>query len=52
VRTLLSQYKKQGDYIISWGGKNDNGVSVASGIYYYSLKIGEQFENKKMIRIK
>jgi len=44
VRTLLNERKDVGIYQIVWDGKNDKGVSVASGIYTIEVKHG----NKKV----
>ncbi|MCH7755676.1 hypothetical protein IH970_11220, partial [candidate division KSB1 bacterium] len=41
VRTLVNENKKVGKYSVAWDGKNDFGKRVASGNYYYQLKVGE-----------
>ena len=39
VRTLINQHQSAGTFEISWNGRNDNNVRVASGIYIYRLEI-------------
>lgn len=39
VRTLTQGYKTAGHYILKWGGKNENGLSVPSGVYFSRLVI-------------
>jgi M6 family metalloprotease-like protein len=37
---------------INWNGKSNNGASVASGIYYYMLNVGDTKLVRKMILLK
>lgn len=37
-----------GDHTITWNGRNQNGVAVASGVYFYELVVGQKVERKKM----
>lgn len=38
---------------ITWDGKDDNGVAVAAGIYFYQLKVGNKFSPvKKMLLLR
>jgi len=41
-----------GDYEIIWDGKNNQGVSIASGIYYYHISTNENQNIKKMVLIR
>lgn len=57
VRNLELGYKPSGVYedkhqAIHWDGKNNEGETVASGIYYYSLTAGDYSETKKMLILK
>ena len=52
VRTLLDERKTAGRYHVIWDGRNDQGSSVASGIYFYRLRIGGNAESKKMTLLK
>jgi hypothetical protein len=44
VRTLTQGYKRAGHYILKWDGKNENGLSVPSGVYFSRLII-KKLEN-------
>jgi hypothetical protein len=44
VRTLTQGYKTAGHYILKWDGKNENGLSVPSGVYFSRLII-KKLEN-------
>lgn len=57
IRRLDLGYKKAGSYISKdksayWDGKDENGVNVASGIYFYSIDTGKFHDVRKMIVIK
>jgi len=53
VRTLKNEYTEAGSYTVTWDGRDRAGVSVASGIYFYRLKAGGNFEEvKKMMMLK
>jgi len=51
IRTLLQGYQSGGD-IVEWDGKNDRGQPVASGIYIYRLRKGNQQQSRKMILLR
>jgi hypothetical protein len=38
VRTLINQYQSAGSFELSWNGRNDNNVRVASGNYIYRME--------------
>jgi hypothetical protein len=52
VRTLVNEQKEMGEYSVLWDGRSDNNVFVASGNYYYQMKIGDFISSKRMILIK
>ena len=39
-------------YQISWNGKDDNGKSCSSGIYYFIMKAGKQTFQRKAVLMK
>ncbi len=39
-------------YNFLWNGVNENGKSVASGIYFYKLETGTKIETKRMLLVK
>ncbi len=54
VRTLNMGTKPAGVYLSRdkaayWDGRDDNGESVASGVYFYTLRAGDYMATKKMI---
>ncbi len=55
VKQLISNSAGQfsaGQHSVVWNGKDDNGKTVSSGIYFYKLKTGDYEKTKKMILIK
>ena len=52
VRTLLDKPMAAGTHTVSWEGTTDSGSRVASGVYFYRLKTGDQILQKKMILMK
>jgi Tol biopolymer transport system component len=50
VRTLISEELEGGKlYRVDWDGRDNSGVSQASGVYVYELRAGDSREAKKMI---
>jgi len=49
IRTLLAEQKPAGVHIIKWDGKDDNGSSVSSGVYFYSLETGDFRQVRRMV---
>ncbi|MCK5075549.1 MAG: T9SS type A sorting domain-containing protein, partial [Calditrichia bacterium] len=52
VRTLVDKNLVAGYHTYSWDGKNNNGSSVASGLYIYRLVSGDKQLTKKMLLLK
>ncbi|MCL4547921.1 MAG: S8 family serine peptidase [Bacteroidetes bacterium] len=52
VRTLFAGQAVSGKNSLLWDGRNDNGQVVASGPYFYVLKIQGNILTKKMILLK
>jgi len=52
VKALFNEVTKIGLNTVTWNGKNEIGLEVSSGVYYYVLKIGENNYSKKMILLK
>jgi len=54
VRTLVKERQYPGEHRAIWDGKDDEGNDVASGIYFYRLKVsGVEFvKAKKMVLIR
>lgn len=52
VRTLLDAGKQAGTHTVVWDGRDDSDHSVGSGVYYYTVKAGEQESSRKMMLLK
>ena len=52
VRTLVNEPKEVGRCEAIWDGKDEDGNQVASGIYFYQLRIKDFCDTKKMILVK
>ena len=51
VRTLVEADQPVGAYQIRWDGRDAGGQPVASGLYFYRLRVGEAVSSKQAIRI-
>ncbi len=52
VKTLLNLDQAAGEYSIRWDGKNDAGVSVTSGVYFYKMVTPKYTRTQKMMLLK
>ncbi|NQV19603.1 MAG: T9SS type A sorting domain-containing protein [Armatimonadetes bacterium] len=52
VKTLLSDQLPAGLHSVVWDGRDNNGISVSSGIYFYKLEVDDFREVRKMILLK
>ena len=52
VTTLVRGVRAAGSHRITWDGRNDAGVALASGAYLYRLRIGAQVETRKMLLLR
>ena len=43
---------KSGRYRVHWTGRDDGGRFVASGVYFYRLRVGAWSETRKMLKIR
>ncbi len=48
VGTLLDEQLDAGIHEVSWDGKDTNGIAMASGLYFYQLRVGEVSQVRKM----
>lgn len=52
IRTLESEYKQPGSYTVTWDGKNNRDSKLSSGVYFYTLRSGDETSSKKMVLLK
>jgi len=52
VNRLVEMVQPPGDKMVRWNGKDSHNKPVDSGLYVYSLKLGDHIIQKKMIFIK
>lgn len=52
VRTLINEHRPAGSHTIQWDGKDNIGMPVVSGVYFYQMKSGMKVLNKKMILLR
>jgi subtilisin family serine protease len=52
VRELVSAWQDADEYSVKWDGVDDDDNLVASGMYFYRLKRGDQILTRKMILLK
>jgi hypothetical protein len=52
VATLVNEQLAAGNYIVKWAGKNQSNQNVASGVYFYNIKVGEKIKSGKMNLLK
>lgn len=52
INTLVQENLPAGNYLTKWEGDNISGSKVSSGIYVYSIQVGDRAVNKKMTLLK
>ena len=52
IRTLMDGSREAGAYTVVWEGRDDLGLDVASGIYFYRLKAGDFQKTRKMLLVR
>ena len=52
VKTLVNGKQEQGNYSVTWNGKDKSGNAVSSGIYYSRIETAGKVLNKKMVLLK
>ena len=52
VRSIINKYHHVGEYLIQWDGIDDQGINMASGIYFYKIILDGRMQTQKMIYLK
>jgi hypothetical protein len=52
IKTLVNENLPAGNYLIRWNADNISGNKVSSGVYIYSIRVGDRAVNKKMTLLK
>ncbi len=53
VKTMQDGVMDAGSHDLTWDGSNNLGTSVASGVYFYKINAGDNYENmKKMVLLR
>jgi hypothetical protein len=52
VKTLLDEDMKTGVFVVDWNGKDEKGVEVSSGIYFYRVIADDFSDIKKMVLLR
>ena len=52
TRTLTDEHKRVGDYTAEWACSDDKGNKVATGVYFYQLKVGDYVSTKKAVVVR
>ena len=52
VKTLVNDHLPAGRHSVVWNGRDDNGRTVSSGIYFYRMTAGEFSETRRMLLMK
>jgi hypothetical protein len=52
IRTLVDEHRPAGRHDAVWDGRNDNGVLVAPGVYFYQLELDGQTTGRRMVRLR
>jgi hypothetical protein len=49
IASLVDAARNEGVHQVVWDGRDDNGATVASGIYFYRFTAGDTSESRKLI---
>jgi hypothetical protein len=52
VKTLVDEQQMPGEYSQTWNGKDEKNQEVASGMYFYKLRVSDFSETKKMVLLR
>lgn len=52
VRTLVDEFRSAGTHQADWDGRSENGVEVATGVYFYRITAEQFTSTRKMVLLK
>jgi hypothetical protein len=52
VKTLTNEEWQAGRHTIEWNGTDSNGRIVGSGVYFYTMRVGEYSSTRRMVLMK
>jgi len=52
IKTLVVQEMEPGLNSVTWDSKDDTGIIVSSGVYFYSIQAGQYNQTRKMILLR
>ncbi|MBN1561038.1 hypothetical protein JW998_12365, partial [candidate division KSB1 bacterium] len=52
IRTLVDSHKPTGRFRVTWDGRDENGLSVAGGLYFCRMQAGEYSAVVKMVLVR
>ncbi|NOY58673.1 MAG: T9SS type A sorting domain-containing protein [Calditrichaeota bacterium] len=53
IRTLVNKKQAAGQYRVQWDGRDNSGQKIGSGIFFYTLNVGDKHQiTKKMVMVK
>jgi tetratricopeptide (TPR) repeat protein len=52
VNTPINENQNEGVHVIHWDGKNNNGLALASGTYFYQIIFKDKVLNRKMLLLR
>jgi hypothetical protein len=52
IRTLIDKPMPGGFHSARWNSRDDRGLSVASGVYFYELRVGKYVDRRRMVLLR
>ena len=52
IKILVDQLERAGHHVVLWGGRDESGAELPSGVYFYRLQSNDFVEIRKMVMIR